>query len=174
MGKFNLFHILIIIWIHAVFMLYLWMNCHFVSRSDWETLNIFLLFQSSLRKDLSSHVKVMMKRLITIRWSARYKAIRAVKILDFQKWFINLSFRNSSNEKWCINNFDFNWIFLHVSFCLLLRGNSGTNISHLNEISRTWFILDVFLTYMDATKMSNRNSDRLVSESDNLTTTKDD
>ena len=107
---------------------------------------LYTFFSSSDHwcEDLFSHVKVMMKH-----WSGNHPLECMLQSYSFNEnqisrselgtWFINLSFRKSSNKRGCTNYFAFKWkLFLHVTFVLQER-NSGTNKSHPKETSRTWY-----------------------------------
>ena len=114
-------------------------KCHYIFRTDLETLHIFSP-SNHWWKVLSSHVKVMMKRLVTTCWSARYEAIRAVKN-KFQGGIQTFDSLTTASENvqtrvgaqiilLSIENF----FMSHV----LLERNSRTNKSHPEETSRHW------------------------------------
>ena len=127
--------------IYAVFMHHLWMQVPYIFSCEWESL--FIFSSSFHRYFLSSPVKVMMKRLVTTRWRARYEAVRAVKT-GLQRVIpalgsLTSALENLQRERGCTHYFVFNWErFLHVTFVLHGR-NSRTNKYHPNETSRTWY-----------------------------------
>ena len=86
---------------------------------------------------------------------------------DSSTWFIILSFRKSSNERGCTNNFAFNWkLLLHVIFVFWEEILGQINLIEKKLLQDSGIGSDMYLTYMDTTKIFfNRNRDRLMSES---------
>ena len=91
-----------------------------IFRSDWETLYLFLLFQSPVGSFIFAceafdkpPIGVQVTKLFML-WKSDLRSDSAIR-------FINLSFRKSSNETRCTNHFTFNWkLFFHVTFDLLV------------------------------------------------------
>ena len=139
---------------------------------------LYTIFSSSIHlwEFLSPYLKIMMKHLVTTRWSVCYKAIRAVKI-GFQGMIQALDSLTSASEN----------LQTRVDAQIILLSVENLFISHLfyceeflrqinlieKKLQEPDIALDVCVTHMDSTKVFfNRNRDTLVSESINQGKTK--